>query len=311
MSQENEQKLYNGDIVRLDRYLKDRYSHISRKNLIAIIKEGLISVNGQTAQKGQTIKAGDRIQLPEDFDPNEQEIFPNPQLNVRIVQEEPDFLVVDKGAGIPCHMHSIKDQNTLVNFLLPDYPELANIGESRFIAGIAHRLDNDTSGLVLVARNEHTYSFFRSEFQEQKVKKEYQALVYGELKQDGIIDAPLMHHPKNRRKMVFASHYPPKKQKPLSAHTKYEVIQKGKRFTWLKVWIQTGVTHQIRVHLAQIGHPLVGDYLYASQILSPTESTRLPHHLLHACRLTFRNPRNQEYIECISPVPSCFQSVFE
>ncbi len=217
--------------------------------------------------------------------------------------EDPHFLVVEKPAGIPVHPLSLEDGDTLVQRLVPDYPEIAKVGKDPREMGLAHRLDNDTSGLLLIARDQKSWVFFREEFQKHRIEKEYEALVLGEvkIKKDKFrIDFPIAHHPKNKKKMKVDV------RRGREAVTFFSVEKIFQGFSLLKIQIATGVRHQIRVHLAHLGHPLVGDVLYGGE---KVRLQNFPRVFLHATRLAFRHPETLQKIECVSKLPEDFFNV--
>jgi len=214
-----------------------------------------------------------------------------------VLEENKDFLIVEKPAGLLVHKDKYVCGKTLVDLILEKYPEINRIGQPGR-SGIVHRLDREVSGLMVIARNKETYDHLIEQFQQRKVKKEYLALVYGHPAEDkGEIDFPLA---RNKKGKIVAVLYRKGLKQEKEARTGYEVRQKftqPQEFALLKVFLHTGRTHQIRIHLKSIGHPIVGDEEYGIrglELKSPLISNRL---FLHACHLGFYDPNNvwQEY----------------
>lgn len=211
----------------------------------------------------------------------------------RIHLEDPDFLVVEKPSGIHCHPLHPGDQNTLIQQVGELFPEVLEIGNLGREAGLVHRLDKETSGLMLIARKAQAYDFLRKEFSERRVRKEYLALIPKMPDFEGwkTIDAPIAHHSKNSRKMQISG----KKARPAISHYKIERQEEGS--TLVRVRIETGVRHQIRVHLASIGFPLCGDVLYKGKLQKEGEFFKL-----HATLLEFTSPKTEQRVQIISPL---------
>lgn len=209
---------------------------------------------------------------------------------INIIYEEEDFLILNKPSGIVVHPDAHHKADTLVDKLLAIRPEIKGVGESKERPGIVHRLDKGTSGVMVVAKNQETFKNLKKLFKERKVKKEYLALVYGRLKEKkGKIDFPIYRSPTHSPKREALRDETQRgniKTKLRSALTYYEVQEEFKDFTLLKVYPKTGRTHQVRVHLAAIGHPVVGDELYKFKNLKvPQDLKRI---FLHAARLSFK-----------------------
>lgn len=205
------------------------------------------------------------------------------KIKLEIIFKNPDFLIVNKPAGIPVHPIKSLEEKTLINLILPFYPEIKNIGDSKTIKlrpGIVHRLDEDVSGLMIIARTQKMFDHLKKEFAERRVKKEYLALVHGQLKENKkIITLPLI---KIKGKTIPAKSVPIEKIK--ESWTEYEVLKKFKNFSLVKVKTKTGRTHQIRVHFKSIGHPIVGDEKYKIKRQKVIPLKRI---FLHAFKLGF------------------------
>ncbi len=233
------------------------------------------------------------------------------QVKFNIVLEDPDFLVVEKQAGIHIHPLEENETGTLYQGVISSYPEIAKIGNSPREGGLLHRLDLETSGLVLFARNQQAYHFLKDEFKKRRIEKEYIALVEGKiLNLQGIIEIPIAHHAKNKRKMIAVKNAGFKvRGEAREASTHYEVLTAFPEETLLKIQIPTGVRHQIRVHMAYLAHPIVGDKLYNKKTIYHFDINRL---FLHASRLSFRHPQSpHSKITVESPLPEDLNKILQ
>jgi len=274
--------------TRLDKYLSREYPELSRSRLQKLIEQGHVLVNGLGAKVSQRLNPGDRISIS--IPPAEPtSLVPEP-LALEIVYEDNDLIVVNKPAGLTVHPAPGHTSHTLVNALLAYCPELAQFGDS-LRPGIVHRLDKDTSGLMIIAKNSVAQQNLINQFKSHLVTKKYLVLVKGKLSPErGIIEAPIGRHPANRKRMAIVN-------SGRQAKTNYEVKEYLNNYTLLEVKIETGRTHQIRVHLAAIGYPVVGDSVYG--IKSPYSKRQF----VHAYRLGFRLPSNGEYREFNCDLP--------
>ncbi len=274
--------------VRLDKFVGGKCPELSRTQAQNLIGDGCITVNGQTAKASLKLNVGDRVNIvipPAPPSPLSPEAIP-----LHILYEDDDLLVVDKPAGLTVHPAPGHPGHTLVNAILAHYPHLADIGDS-LRPGIVHRLDKDTSGLMLVAKNRVAQANLAGQFKSRSVTKAYLVLVRGRLTpQSGIIQAAIGRDPRNRQRMAVVS-------RGREARTEYRVVRYLRDFTLLEVTPETGRTHQIRVHLAAIGYPVVGDSVYG------VKSPYLSRQFLHACKLGFNLPSTGEYVEFESALP--------
>jgi 23S rRNA pseudouridine1911/1915/1917 synthase len=277
---------YPGD--RLDKYVSRVCPDVTRSQAEKIIDHGGVTVNGRAAKRGLKLNAGDRIEVNLPLPPPS-ELKPE-AAPLKIVFEDEDLLVIDKPAGLVVYPAPGHPEHTLINYLLARYPALAGLDSSRR-PGIVHRLDKDTSGLMLVAKNRPAQLKLAGQFAGRSVLKEYLVLVKGRLSPaHGLIEAPLGRSPANRQRMaVVASGRP--------ATTEYRVREYLGEYTLLEVVIHTGRTHQIRVHLQAIGFPVTGDATYGTRV------PFLKRQFLHAHRLGFDLPSNGERVELTSPLP--------
>ncbi len=281
---------------RLDRYLAGRYPHLSRSYLQKLIADGRVTVNGRPVRPSLEVKEGDSITilLPPPPSPR---VEPEP-MPLRVMYEDDEVLVVDKPAGLPTHPGAGHSDHTLANALLAHRPSLRGIGDPDR-PGLAHRLDKDTSGLVMVAKTEQTLRALSGQLKARSIVKRYIALVKGRVEPpEGVIEAPIGRSPRQRKKMAVV-------RGGREAMTRYKVLQLFDGYTLLEVAPETGRTHQIRVHLAAIGHPVVGDPAYGSR------HPGLNRHFLHASFLGFRLPGDGRYIEVRSELPAELQTALE
>lgn len=287
----------SGEKDRLDRFLAAQVAGLSRSAARRLIEAGQVTVNGEPVKASYKTRSGDRVValLPGDEPP---ELIAE-AIPLQIVYEDPDLLVVDKQAGMVVHPAPGHSSGTLVNALLARYPELAAAGGDR--PGIVHRLDRDTSGLIVVARNDRTRRALQRQFKERQVHKAYLALLEGHLQPAwGRIEAPIGRDPHHRQRMAVL----PGGREAL---TEYHVLEQFAHsmgpaagdYSLVEAEPLTGRTHQIRVHFASIGHPVVGDAVYGRR----RSRLAVPRQFLHARRLAFRHPRTGQRQEFEAPLP--------
>jgi len=288
---------------RLDKFLASRLPRLSRTKIQQLIKSGVVMINMKTVSKaGLKLKQNDRITLPDKkliaIQPDLQ-LKPDPTIPLNIIYENDDMVIINKPAGLLTHPTANQRQHTLVNALLAKYPEIKNVGENPLRPGIVHRLDKDTSGLIIVAKNQQTFLYLKNQFGKRAITKKYLALVEGVPKQKvGMIEYAIRPSKYNRLKKV-AVKFPDQilvrnsmeqlqaKKSYRAAQTKYKVKEIIKnKFALLEVEPLTGRTHQIRVHLAAIGHPIVGDKLYGSR----DQKIKIARQFLHAYYLKLTLP---------------------
>lgn len=275
--------------IRLDKYLAKKYPELSRSRLQKLIEQGHILVNECGAKASQKLNVGDKICVV--VPPTEQVSLVAEPIPVAIVYEDDDLLVIDKPAGLVVHPSPGHTAHTLVNALLARCPSLANFGDS-MRPGIVHRLDRDTSGLMIIAKNSSAQQYLINQFKARSVSKGYLVLVNGKLTpSQGIIDAPIGRDPFNRKRMAVVAG-------GRQARTRYKVKEYLGDYTLLDVTTETGRTHQIRVHLSAIGYPVVGDPVYG------VRSAYVKRQFVHAYRLGFRLPASGEYREFACELPA-------
>lgn len=290
-----------GEEGRLDKYLSDKLEDMTRSYLKKLISDDkAVLVNGNPAKPNYKLKPGDIIELavPE---PIELEIKAE-NIPLDIVYEDNDMLVVNKPQGMVVHPAAGNYTGTLVNALLYHCGDsLSGInGEKR--PGIVHRIDKDTSGLLLVAKNDNAHQKLSSQIKEHSLTRAYKALVHGNIKQDsGRIDAPIGRHPSDRKKMTITD------KNSREAVTNFRVLERYGRYTFVECILETGRTHQIRVHMSKNGHPIVGDKTYGVK----KEEFNLAGQLLHAYKVGFIHPVSGEYMEFVSELPDYYMNVLD
>lgn len=280
---------------RIDAFIASRLS-LSRSFAAELIDDGKVLLNGSAVKKRALVKSGDEVtvEIPELKEP---EALPQ-DIPIDIVYEDDDLLVVNKPKGMVVHPAPGNSDGTLVNALLYHCKgTLSGInGVSR--PGIVHRIDKDTSGLLIVAKNDVAHIHLAEQIKEHSFTREYMAICYGNVKQDsGLVSAPIGRDPKNRQRMAVVY------KNSKSAVTHYEVVERFEGFTLMRFRLETGRTHQIRVHMASIGHPIAGDPLYGPKKVI----TELCGQCLHAGKIGFIHPKTNQYLEFEAELPEYFK----
>lgn len=278
---------------RLDLFLTRVQKEISRSQVQRLIEQDHVSVNGQPVSAKYKVKPGDIVQLRVP-DPTPLDLSAEP-IPLNIVFEDECLVVVDKPAGMVVHPAPGHATGTLVHALLHHCQDLSGIGGVER-PGIVHRLDKDTSGLILVAKSEKAHRSLSSQFKDREIQKVYLALVRGKVLRDkGVIDLPLGRHKVHRKKMAV------RQEGGRSAVTAFEVIGRYAHFSYLRLFPKTGRTHQIRVHVAEMGHPILSDKTYGGKL--DARHMKMPRQALHAHRLEIRHPISGEIKTFVSPLP--------
>jgi 23S rRNA pseudouridine1911/1915/1917 synthase len=296
--------------TRLDAFVRRCLPHLSLREIKRAIEERAFWVNDRPGRKGDKIFSGDIVTLRGSQHLLAKSPLPRADLKAPILYEDRFVLVVDKPAGMATHGFSAKETNTLANFLAANRPSLCTVGRNRWEPGLVHRLDQDTSGIVLVAKEQGSFENLRSQFRRGLIQKRYWALVWGKAEREGVVAYPLTHDPRDRRKMraVMGGGRRTNRAKSWKAVTRFRSVGYSPGFSLLQVEMATGVTHQIRVHLATIGHPLVGDPIYGKDRPDPFGLGR---QFLHAFSLGFHHPKSGKDMTITSPLPDELRRVLD
>jgi 23S rRNA pseudouridine1911/1915/1917 synthase len=281
--------------MRLDQYLVQLFPHISRSYLQQTIEKGLVQINAKKCRKGTMIRFGDEIYIQPFVEPKDRTIDGDAKVLFNVLHEFEHYIVIDKPPFLPTHPNQFEDTNTLANGLVSKYPQIIGVGEDSLRPGIVHRLDSNTSGVILAALTQEGFRNLRELFNEREIHKTYVALVLGNIESSGSVDTDIAHHPKNPRKMVTVSDdKTPFRSRRRVAKTMFEPIEQFGDYTLVRVKTLTGRMHQVRVHMASIGHPLVGDELYQSDREKNKDKLGLTRHFLHAVSIEFDDPWTSE-----------------
>ncbi len=288
---------------RLDRYLTSRLNTLSRTAVQHLITDSAVLVNGRPSKPGYTLRVSDEVLVIQGNMKTPPSTAKPQAIPLDIVYEDRDLLVVNKAAGMVVHPAAGHYEDTLVNAILAHYPDLQGVGGD-LRPGIVHRLDKDTSGLIMVARNAQTLAALTEQMKRHEIIKRYLALVEGVVPLDrGSIDAPIGRDPRHRQQMAITA------TGSREARTHFRVLQRFARHTLLLLQLETGRTHQIRVHLKAIGYPVVGDPVYGPR--DTRHGPALDRQFLHAYQLTFTHPITGKLLELEAPLPADLKSVLE
>jgi len=287
------------DGTRLDAWISAN-TEFSRSRAAALMEDGAVAVEGKMIAKPSfKVTAGQHITLripqvrPVDIVPQD--------IPLEILYQDSDVVVVNKPCGMVVHPAAGNEDNTLVNALLYHVRDLSGIG-GEMRPGIVHRLDKDTSGLILIAKNDRAHALLSAQFKERSMEKHYRAVAFGNFSKDeGFIDAPIARHPVDRKKMAIVTGGKP-------SQTQWHVMDRLKSASYLDVHLLTGRTHQIRVHMHSIGHPLLGDPIYAPNIKT---NVHIPRLMLHAYSLAFTHPTSGQRLTLYAPIPEEFEKTLQ
>lgn len=288
------------DGERLDAFLSRSAEGLSRSAAQKLIADGNVLLNGRPARKNDRLRVGDSVELtiPE---PREVDIAPK-QMPLDIVYEDEDVAVINKPKGLVVHPAAGHQDDTLVNGLLYAMGDSLSGINGELRPGIVHRIDKDTSGLLAIAKNDLAHTVLASQLKDHSMARTYEAIVCGSFREDrGTVDAPIGRHPTDRKKMCVTQ------RNSKSAVTHWEVVERFRGYTHIRCRLETGRTHQIRVHMAYIGHPILGDTVYGHKKPELGQDSQC----LHAGALCFRHPRDGRPVMVFAPLPDYFQSVLE
>lgn len=288
----------NGE--RLDAFLSRQGDNLSRSAAQKLIEAGAVRLNGKVPKKNDRLNLGDTVEytIPE---PKEVDIAPK-DIPLEIVYEDEDVAVINKPKGLVVHPAAGHQDDTLVNGLLYAMGDSLSGINGELRPGIVHRIDKDTSGLLAIAKNDLAHTVLASQLKDHSMARTYEAIVCGSFREDsGTVDAPIGRHPTDRKKMCVTQ----RNSKPAVTH--WEVVERFRGYTHIRCRLETGRTHQIRVHMAYIGHPILGDTVYGHKKPELGQSSQC----LHAGALCFRHPRDGRPILVFAPLPDYFQQVLE
>lgn len=288
----------NPDNVRIDKYIAENADDISRSYAATLCEEKKVTVCGKAVDKKYQPKDGEVIEIDMPM-PQGLELTPE-DIPLDIIYEDGDVIVVNKPQGMVVHPANGNESGTLVNALLFHAGDNLSAINGVIRPGIVHRIDKDTAGLLVVAKNNDAHNALAEQLKERKASRRYYALVNGNVKEDGTVDKPIGRHPKDRKKMAIV-------QGGREAVTHYRVLENFSGYTLLECILETGRTHQIRVHMASLGHSLVGDRTYGIA----KEKIKTEGQLLFAKTIGFKHPKTGEYMEFTADLPSYFEEILE
>lgn len=297
-----------GPAVRLDLFLARNVPGGTRHHARDLIERGMARINGHRARKGDPVRSGDLVTIEAPASDRETKPTREVGLAIPVLYEDADVVAVDKPANIPSVSLRPGDRRTVADFLLGRYPEMREVGGRPGEAGLVHRLDTGTSGVLLAARTTAAHAALRAQFSHRTAEKTYLAIVAGAVDASGSIATPIAHAPRRPRRMqICDTPASAQRQKARPARTRYRRLEQFADATLVTVNITTGVRHQIRVHLASIGHPVIGDPLYGRSD-GPVPAARP---MLHAQRLRFRHPQTDAPIVIEAPLPEDFRALLD
>lgn len=292
--------------LRLDKALAMVFPTYSRERLQQWLREQRITINGRHLSPSTKVRGGEEVVIEAELEPTAN--WQAEAISLNIIFEDDDLIIINKPVGLVVHPAAGHHQGTLVNALLHHAPQLEVLPR----AGIVHRLDKDTSGLLVVAKTLEAHTDLVRQLQAREVKREYAAIVAGKMTGGGTVDAPIGRHSAQRKRMAVTEFGKP-------AVTHYRVIERFPSFTYLRVMLETGRTHQIRVHLAHIQHPIVGDPVYAGRFKLPPHASpelitmlrQFKRQALHAIQLGLTHPRTREFCQWQADLPEDMQGLLE
>lgn len=306
---------------RLDKFLSEKLQEYSRAMIQKMIKEKNILIKSRVdstnspqtilkelfVKSSYKIKTGDVVEVKPLV--KKTDLSPDPSIKIKIIHDEKDFAVIDKPAGLVVYPGTKHEEKTLVNGLLAIWPEIKNVGEDPLRPGMVHRLDKDTSGIMIIAKNNSAFEYFKNLFKDKKIDKTYTALTFGHIAEKvGQVDFPIRRSENNPVKQVAVRNKSAKNEEAREALTffktlKYFSDKNENQYTLVEAKPKTGRMHQIRVHLSAIGHPIVGDKVYQTKNI--TQPQGISRQLLHASAIKFHSP-HEKVLKFTSPFPKAF-----
>lgn len=285
--------------MRLDLYISNQYQDLSRSYIQKLIKRKLVKVNEKYQKNNYIVKDGDEVEV---VMPPVEDLQPKPQkISLDIIYEDEDIIIINKARDMVVHPAPGNYDNTLVNALLYHSNDNLSSINGAMRRGIVHRIDKDTSGLLMVAKTNTAHRFLAHQLKEYSVIRRYHAITLGLIKQNNfVINAPIARHPTHRIKMAVVDN-------GRDASTRINILERFREFSYVEAELQTGRTHQIRVHLSHIKHPVLGDETYGGK----TKKFNLQGQVLHAKILGFIHPTTKEYMEFEAPLPSDFEKILK
>lgn len=283
---------------RIDKCISNYMENLSRSYIQKIIKDGNVYVNDAVIKANYRAKADDRIRftIPDSVEPD----IPAQDIPLDILYEDADFLIVNKPKNMVVHPAPGHYEGTLVNAVMFHCKDRLSGINGVMRPGIVHRIDKDTTGSVIVCKNDEAHNAIAALLKTHDITRKYRAIVYGNVKaEQGTVDAPIGRHPSDRKKMAV------NEKNGKHAVTHYQVLERFGQYTYIECQLETGRTHQIRVHMASIGHPLLGDTVYSNR----KAPFRLEGQVLHAMTLGFIHPGSGEYVEFEAPLPAYFENL--
>lgn len=283
---------------RLDHFLTEKMPQMTRSYLQKIIKDGFVFVDGKPGKAGYKLRGGERVAA--NVPPAKKvEILPE-DIALDILYEDDDLLIVNKPKGMVVHPSAGHDSGTLVNAVMSHCKNSLSGINGQIRPGIVHRIDKDTTGSLIICKNDKSHVHIASQLKEHSIHRIYRGIVSGVMRDaEGVIRANLDRHPKDRKKMAVT------REGGKTAVTHYKVLEQWKQTAYMEFRLETGRTHQIRVHMASIGHPLIGDVVYGN----PKNPYKLQGQALHAMTIGFLHPRTGEYMEVSAPLPEYFEAL--
>ena len=305
-------------LLRIDKFLMHRVENASRNRIQNAIEAGNVLVNGQVIKASYKVKPKDLITVVLPHPPRDTEVYPE-NIPIEIVYEDADLLVVNKAAGMVVHPGYNNYTGTLVNALVYHFQNLPQLAGNEGRAGLVHRIDKDTSGLLLISKNERSLTYLARQFYDHSITRKYQALVWGDLVEDGTVTGFIGRSAKDRRVMDIYE----EEEKGKWAVTHYKILERFGYVTLIECQLETGRTHQIRAHMKHLGHPLFSDASYGGdRILKGTVNGKykqfvencfalMPRQALHAETLGFIHPSSKQYLHFQAPMPADFTAVLD